>query len=390
MRRAAAMAVTLGAAVWVVAACTSSSSTLGRSSSAATPGSSASGRQVRHPARPAAPSSRAPAIVDRAAVRRAPRLPWHPGLVATHLQIDPYTLVTGGGRIFAVSRHDQLVRLDPRSGRVAAQGAVRLGDDGTDGRPVVAGGLVWTLTAPRSATTHGGTAELVGYRPAGLAVAVRRSVRWRIARHDRRDVVTLLAASRRHLYLAAGRTVAELDPRSGRRVARAGVGGTVSALTVRPDDSRISVAYGPELSSRVVTLAPRHLTEIGGTAFDTDATVYQLVATGTGLFVSTATGNGAQTVFRGAGGRSVAVTSGGGGADQLVTVSDGVAWSGGPAQLVCAAPGGAVRAAAPLRGEGTSAPQVTTLGRHVYATAVGRRGGADLVRLRPPRVCGGP
>lgn len=200
-----------------------------------------------------------------------------------------------------------------------------------------------------------------------------------------------------HLYLAAGDTVAVVDPATGHLIRRIYLAdGTASSVAVSPDGSKLYVGLAASNSFQLLTydLASAVQTE---SSRMTSGGVGNLVATSGGVWGTDGSGMSEWVWFAPGGDLSSSsrVTQGaGGGLYSLPVVADGTVWIGGTRTLACADPGtGKVRASAAIPTDHSAAEyfgSVTYAGGHAYSYYLDD--GAQqsgVASLTPPAACSG-
>ena len=217
-------------------------------------------------------------------------------------------------------------------------------------RPVVMGNTVWVVWS-----YSGGNVVLRGYDARTLAQVASMSVP-AIGRVSSAAQGVLTGGPDGHLYLAAGDTVAIVDPATGHVIRRIYlVAGPASAVAVAPDGSRLYVGVaGSAGSFRLLTY---------DLATGVQAASSKMAAGGAGNLVATSggvwgtTGSGmSEWVWFAPGGdlsRSFRVGQGaGGGLGSFPALSGGAVWIGGTHELLCASPAtGKVMASTAIPGD---------------------------------------
>lgn len=348
-------------------------------------------RHTAPPANPATQGSTSSAPSPSPSQRtRAPGAlpvhPWHARLVGgAALQAD--TTAALDGRLYAVTSQavgtSHIVRLDPRTGQELARSTRAVS---SQVRPLLADGLVWTVSA-------GGTTVL-GLDPVTLGESTRISVP--VTGSADEGVALTSGRPVSAVLLGAGRTVAFVDP--GHVVRRLTVDAPVSGVALSADRTRLYVATSSGAAGALETRDPRTGAPLAAPI--ANEPMLGLLPTAGGLWDTGAGGHAAGIEFRprtalSAATRPRAGTSGGG-LDVLPAMSAGVAWLGGSRELGCADPdSGALRADAPVG----SSPNGSTpgyisgmaaLNGKVYAIFSGSVHGRDetaLIEMTPPHAC---
>jgi len=150
----------------------------------------------------------------------------------------------------------------------------------------------------------------------------------------------LAAAPDGKLYVAAGQTIAVVDPASRQVTHRIFMtAGQASSVAVAPDGSKVYVGIGSASSFRLLTYDAAG--RVIGSSTMQSGSAGNLVATAGGVWGTTGTGMSEQAWFAPGGdlGSSFRVGTGaGGGLASLPTVSGGAVWIGGSHELICASP----------------------------------------------------
>jgi hypothetical protein len=312
--------------------------------------------------------------------------PWNARLIDRQALL-PGSLAGGGDSLYAFTGTD-LVRIDPASGDVVR--AVRFSSP-VENQPVILGNTVWVVWA-----YNGGNVVLRGYDAQTLTQVASLPVP-AIGRVSSAASGVLTAGPDGHLYLAAGDTVAVVDPATGHLIRRIYLtDGAASSVAVSPDGSKLYVGLAASNSFRLLTydLASAVQTE---SSRMTSGGVGNLVATSGGVWGTDGSGMSEWVWFAPGGdlSRSSRVTQGaGGGLYSLPVVADGTVWIGGTHTLACADPGtGKVRASAAIPADHSSVEyfgSVTYAGGHAYSyylDAGAQQSG--VASLTPPAACSG-
>jgi len=379
---AAAVVVIAGASVGV--AVLASSHHNSPSPPGGAPGSSAfsSGTASSSPSQTSASSQPQPGTA-------IPGAPWDARLI-DHQTFLQGSLVSADGSLYAVGTTGTLDRIDPATGTVVAtvQYSMPVWNS-----PVVVGNTVWVVSS-----YSGGNIVLRGYDASTLAqtssVLVPAIGGVSIAGQG-----VLTGGPDGNLYVAAGDTVAEVNPTTG-QVTRPiyTTVGKASSVAVSPDGSRLYLGIGTSSSFKVLVYdLPSHIV-VGSSTLTSGAGGGNLVATSGGVWGTTGSGHSEWTWFAPGGDLTRAVRVGGGAGGGWLSYpsySDGVVWVGGDATLVCASPAsGQVLAEAAIPADhGVAqylASPVVSGGRaySYYMTDASQLSG--LARVTPPAACSAP
>jgi outer membrane protein assembly factor BamB len=199
------------------------------------------------------------------------------------------------------------------------------------------------------------------------------------------------------LYVAAGDTVATVDPAAGQVTHRIFLtAGRAISVAVSPDGSKLYVGVAPSGSFRLLTYdlatgrvaASSRMSASGGNLLATAGGVWGTTGSGMSEWVWFAPGGDLAKSFR--------VSQGaGGGLVSLPTYSGGVVWVGGTRELVCASPAtGHALARTSIPADHNSAeffdsPVVLSSG-HTYALYQDEAAQlAGVASLTPPAACSG-
>jgi hypothetical protein len=295
-----------------------------------TPTSSASVSSAPSSATPSSPSS--PPASAGLPLRIAGGI-WGAALI-NRQSFTQDSLVGGAGSLYAAAA-GSLDRIDPATGNIVRTTPY---NPPVPNRPIVMGNTVWVVWS-----YSGGNAVLHGYDARTLAQVASVPV-FAIGPVSSAAQGVLTGGPDGHLYLAAGDTVAVVDPAAGHVIRRIYlVAGPASAVAVSPDVSRLYVGIVPSTSPgsfRLLTydlatavLATSSKMAAGGAG--------NLVATSGGVWGTTGTGMSERVWFAPGGDLASSFRVGqgaGGGLDSVPALSGGAVWIGGSQQLVCANP----------------------------------------------------
>ncbi len=260
-----------------------------------------------------------------------------------------------------------------------------------ENQPVILGNTVWVVSA-----YSGGNVVLHGYDARTLTQVASLPVP-AIGRVSSAAAGVLAAGPDGHLYLAAGDTVAVVDPATGHLIRRIYLtDGPASSVAVAPDGSKLYVGLAASDSFRLLTYDLASDVQTGSSKM-TSGGVGNLVATSGGVWGTDGSGMSEWVWFAPGGdlARSFRVTQGaGGGLYSLPVVADGTVWVGGTHTLACADPGtGKVRASAAVPADHSAVEyfgSVTYAGGHAYSYHLDD--GAQqsgVASLTPPAACSG-
>jgi PQQ-like domain len=298
----------------------------------------------------------------------------------------PGTL-TGSGDSLFVAGSGSLARIDPATGATLQTTPY---NQPVTGRPVIAGNTVWVV-----ATYNGGDIVLHGYDSQTLAQVASVPVP-AIGGVSGQSAGVLAAAPDGKLYVAAGDTVAIVDPAARAVTHRIYLTGIqASSLAVSPDGSKLYVGTGPSGSFRLMVYDAATERQVSTSRMS--ASGGNLLATDGGVWGTTSPGVNGWRVWFAPGGdlaRSFWISQGAGGGSSLPSYSGGVVWVGGTRELVCASPAtGHVLASTPIPTdhgavEYFDSPTVLSDGQ---AYTLYEDQGAQLsgvASLTPPAACG--
>jgi hypothetical protein len=377
---AASVFVVAGASAGIALMTTSGHSP--SSQAGATPGS-ASASSVSSPASPSptATSTYPPPS-------SIPRGPWAAELIA-HQMLDPDSLVSGGDSLYATGA-GALDRIDPATGTITARAP--LGSLPT-GPPLVLGNTVWLVSY-----YGGGSVVLHGYDAQTLAQVTSVTVP-SIGQVSPAAQGVLASGPDGHLYLAAGDTVAVLDPATSQVIRRIYLtAGAASSVAVAPDGSKLYVGIALSSSSpfRLLIYDLANGTEVGASTMNTGGGAGNLVATSGGVWGTAGVGMSEWAWFAPDGdlSRSIQVGGGGGGGRYSIpTLSAGTVWISGSRTLVCASPAtGAPLATARVPADGALEDfgSIAAISGRAYAYYQSDAAQlAGLARMTAPLACTG-
>ena len=322
---AASIVVIAGASAGLATALTSHSSHNPAPGGGA-PVSSASSQNSSPAPSPASPAQTAPAGTP---LRIADGM-WDAKLI-TRQSFTQGTLAGSGNSLYVASA-DGLDRIDLASGRIVQSVPY---SPPIPQRPVVIGNTVWVVWSYSD-----GDITLRGYDTTTLAQVA--SVPVPVIGGVVSSAAGVLAAGPDgKLYVAAGDSVATVDPAAGRVTHRISLaGGRASSVAVAPDGSKLYVGAGPSGSFRLLV----YDLATGNQALSSQMSLNgagNLVATSGGVWGTTGIGMSEWVWFAPGGDltRSFRVSQGAGaGLDSLPTSSGGAVWIGGTHELVCASP----------------------------------------------------
>ncbi|MGD0605749.1 MAG: hypothetical protein ABSA53_19405 [Streptosporangiaceae bacterium] len=302
------------------------------------------------------------------------------------------SLTSGDGSLYAITPGEAgdpgnpsyLVRINPANGEAVNQAAV----PSIANPPVVTGNTVWVI-----ASYAGPSVVLRGYN--GRSLAQVASVTVPVSGQVSTTASGVLATgSGGYLYVAAGRSVAVVNPGTHQVVKQISVAaGPVSSLAVAPDGSKLYVSTG---SFQLLTFNPATGAQLGSSAItDLTTTAGNLVATSGGVWGTTGVGMTESAWFAPDGNlaRMTRIGAGAGaGLSSVPTSTGGIVWIGGSHTMVCASPAtGQVLKAVTIPTDGGRVEyfgSVTITGGHAYAYFLDQRAQlAGVVRLAPPAGC---
>ena len=317
-----------------------------------------------------------------------PGAPWD-ARVIDHQALLQGSLISADGSLYAIGTTSTLDRINPATGAVVDSVPYNMP---VWNPPVVVGNTVWVVSSYNGANIvlHGYNASTLTQTSSLLVPAIGAVS---IAGQG-----VLTSGPGGNLYVAAGNTVAEVNPTTG-QVTRPiyTTAGKISSLAVSPDGSRLYAGIGTPASFKLLVYdLPSHIVVNSSTLTSGDFGG-NLVATSGGVWGTTGSGHSEWTWFAPNGDLTRAVQVGqgaGGGWISYPSYSGGIVWVGGSGNLVCASPAtGKVLATAAIPADHNVAqyfgsPVVS--GSRVYSdyqTDASQLSG--LVRMTPPAACSG-
>jgi outer membrane protein assembly factor BamB len=297
------------------------------------------------------------------------------------------SLASSGDSLLAVG-DGSLARIDPATGAIRRTTPYRAP---LLSRPVVVGNTAWAVLS-----YSGGNIVLRGYDAGTLARVATVPVP-AIGGVSVAAAGVLAAGPDGKLYVAAGDTVATVDPATGQVTHRIYLtAGRATSVAVAPDGSKLYVGVAPSGSFRLLTYdlatgrlaASSRMSASGGNLLATPGGVWGTTGSGMSEWVWFAPGGDLAKSFR--------VSQGaGGGLVSLPTYSGGVVWVGGTHELVCASPAtGHALARTSIPADHNSveyfdSPVVLSSG-HAYALYQDEAAQlAGVASLTPPAACSG-
>jgi outer membrane protein assembly factor BamB len=308
---------------------------------------------------------------------------WDAKLI-NRLSFSQGSLTGSGNSLYAIG-NGSLVRIDPASGAILQTTPY---SSPVIGRPVVVANTVWVVWS------YGGS-EIVlrGYDARTLAQVASVPVAATGGVSSQAQGV-LAAGPDGKLYVAAGDTVATVDPASRQVTHRIDLtAGQASSVAVSPDGSKLYVGTG-SFQLLVYDLA----TGVQALSSSMSASGGSLLATAGGVWGTTGTGMSEWVWFAPGGDltRSFRVSQGaGGGLASLPSYGGGVVWVGGSHELVCASPAtGQALARTPIPTDHSvveyfDSVTVLSSGRTYALYQDDRARLAGVASLTPPAACRG-
>jgi sugar lactone lactonase YvrE len=255
--------------------------------------------------------------------------PWGAELI-NHQTFNQGSLVSANGSLYAFGT-GTLDRIDPATGNIAATAQA---NPPLPNPPVIIGNTVWVLWSYSGGNVvlHAFDAQTLAPTRSVLVPAIGA-----VAASGGSNVVT--GGPDGHLYVAAGDTVAVVNPDNGQLIRRIYLtAGTSDSVAVSPDGSRLYVGVG---GTKVLIYDLSSDTVITSSSLSSGQLVGNLVATSGGVWGTTGTGMSEWTWFAPSGdlARAARIGAGaGGGFASLPSYSAGVVWVGGSHTLSCANP----------------------------------------------------
>ena len=241
------------------------------------------------------------------------------------------SLTAGTGSLYAISQ-GFLDRINPVTGNVVTQASYASPIPGFPNRPVVTGNTVWVLSS-----YSGINVVLTGYNGKTLAPAgtVTVPVGGQLSSAPQG---VLASGPDGDLYVAAGSSVAVVNPASRQVVRRIATSGPVNSVAVAPDGKLYVgtgafelLTYNPATGALLGSSGVADLGSTGGNLVATSGGVWGTVGIGMSEWVWFAPNGDLSQVIR--------VSQGAGaGLDSVPTFSGGAVWIGGSQKLACANP----------------------------------------------------
>jgi hypothetical protein len=339
----------------------------------------------------AGPASSSPAGATTPATPAGPgtaiaNAPWGAALV-NHQALIQGSLTGSGDSLYAFTGQD-LVRIDPATG--ATVRSVPFSPAVTS-PPVILGSTVWVVSS-----YGGGAAVLRGYDAQSLDL-VRSVTVLALGQVSGAAQGVLAAGPDGYLYVAAGDSVAVVNPADGALVRRIlQPSGPVSSVAVSPDGTRLylSTSASPGQGFRLLTYRLTDHVQAGASGAPAGAGG-NLVATDGGVWGTLGTGQSESVWFARGGDLSPAspvIHAASGGFEAMPGLAGGAVWIGGTNALACADPAtGSVRASATIpadQGVAQYIGSVTYAGGRAYAYYIDPRSQTQgVVILEPPAAC---
>ena len=296
------------------------------------------------------------------------------------------SLVSANGSLYTFGT-GTLDRIDPATGNITATAQA---NPPLPNPPVIIGNTVWVLWSYSGGNVvlHAFDAQTLAPTRSVLVPAIGP-----VAASGGSNVVT--SGPDGHLYVAAGGTVAVLNPDNGQLIRRIYLtAGTSDSVAVSPDGSRLYVGVG---GTKVLIYDLSSDTVITSSSLAGTDSAGDLVATSGGVWGTTGVGMSEWTWFAPDGdlARAVRIGAGAGaGFASLPSYSGGVVWVGGSHTLSCASPvSGHVLDTVTLPTDHNVveyfASPVISGGRaySYYSDDASQQSG--IVRMTPPAVCSG-
>ncbi len=241
------------------------------------------------------------------------------------------SLTAGTGSLYAISQ-GFLDRINPVTGNVVTQVPYTSPILGFPNRPVVTGNTVWVLSSYR-----GSSVVLTGYNGKTLAPAgtVTVPVSGQVSSAPQG---VLASGSDGDLYVAAGSSVAVVNPQTHQVVRRITTPGQVNSLALAPGGNKLAIAIG---AFRLIAYELVNDTQILSSSPNFGGPGGNLIATSGGIWGTVGVGMTERVWFAPNANLSdvVMVSQGAGaGLDSVPTFSGGAVWIGGSQKLACANP----------------------------------------------------
>jgi hypothetical protein len=260
--------------------------------------------------------------------------PWGAELI-NHQTFDQDSLVSSNSSLYAYA-NGFLDRIDPATGTIAATARY---NPPLPNPPVIVGNTIWVVWS-----YSGGNVVLHGYDAQTLAQT--ESVLVPAAGPVAGSASNVLTSGPDgHLYVAAGLSVAVVDPATGDLIRRIYLTeGAATSVAVSPDGSTLYVGIGGGGGARAFQLVVKDLatgTVVNVTRLGDTDTGGNLVATSGGVWGTTGVGMSEWTWFAPSGDLTRAVRIGQGAGAGFASVpiyNGGVVWVGGSHTLTCANP----------------------------------------------------
>jgi hypothetical protein len=314
--------------------------------------------------------------------------PWGAELIG-HQALVQGSLISADGSLYAIGNTSTLDRINPATGAVVASVPYNMP---VWNPPVVVGNTVWEVSS-----YNGGNIVLQGYDARTLARTSSLLVP-AIGGVSIGGQGVLTSGPDGDLYVAAGETVAVVNPATRQEIRRIQVlAGKTSSVAVSPDGSKLYVGTGSSTSFRLVVFNLPSDTIANESTLTSGGAGGNLVATSGGVWGTTGSGHSESVWFAPNGNLARAVQVGqgaGGGWSSFPSYSGGVVWVGGTGDVVCASPAtGQVLAKADIPADhGVAqyfASPVVSGGQaySYYQTDASQQTG--LARMTPPAACTG-
>ena len=314
--------------------------------------------------------------------------PWGAELIG-HQALVQGSLISADGSLYAIGNTSTLDRINPATGAVVASVPYNMP---VWNPPVVVGNTVWEVSS-----YNGGNIVLQGYDARTLARTSSLLVP-AIGGVSIGGQGVLTSGPDGNLYVAAGETVAVVNPATRQEIHRIQVlAGKTSSVAVSPDGSKLYVGTGSSTSFRLVVFNLPSDTIANESTLPSGGAGGNLVATSGGVWGTTGSGHSEWVWFAPNGNLARAVQVGrgaGGGLSSFPSYSGGVVWVGGTGDVVCASPAtGQVLATADIPADhGVAqyfASPVVSGGQaySYYQTDASQQTG--LARMTPPAACTG-